>query len=275
MKCQMRLCISNIAWGVDHDDEMYQICQNMGYSGIEIAPTRIFPENPYEHIREAKIWASGLNEEYDIDVISIQSFWYGRKEHIFGGEKERQQLIEYSKKAFCFAKAVGAGIVVFGCPKNRDGFTKDMVYNCKVAMDFFGKLAEIASECQVTVALEPNPDIYGTDFLNTLDQTVRFIENIGLQSLRLNLDFGAMIYNNENFTLLRGKENLIAHVHISEPGLLRIKEREGHAQLSDFLNGFEYKKAVSVEMGRQENTDVVYQTMKYVHDVFKVNAGCS
>ena len=42
----MKLSISNIAWSDKYDKEMYQFLYKNQIEGIEIAPTRIFSENP-------------------------------------------------------------------------------------------------------------------------------------------------------------------------------------------------------------------------------------
>ena len=42
----MNLSISNIAWKAEYDSEMYKYLETTGFNGLEIAPTRIFPENP-------------------------------------------------------------------------------------------------------------------------------------------------------------------------------------------------------------------------------------
>ena len=42
--------------------------QQYGYSGLEIAPTRIFPERPYEKLKEAKSWSENLKKEYSIEI---------------------------------------------------------------------------------------------------------------------------------------------------------------------------------------------------------------
>ena len=52
----MNLSISNIAWADENDNCVYSLMQKYGYTGLEIAPTRIFPENPYSNLIEAKNW---------------------------------------------------------------------------------------------------------------------------------------------------------------------------------------------------------------------------
>lgn len=115
----MKLSISNIAWSPQVDDEMYRFLQESGYSGIEIAPTRLFPDAPYAHCGEAQAFAVWLKETYGLAVSSMQSIWYGRKEKLFGTVEDRLVLTEYTKKAIDFASQIGCGNLVFGCPKNR------------------------------------------------------------------------------------------------------------------------------------------------------------
>lgn len=44
--------------------------------------------------------------------------------------------------------------------------------NGTIAIDFFGKLAESADKYDITLLIEPNPNIYRTDFLNTTGETI-------------------------------------------------------------------------------------------------------
>ena len=53
----MKLSISNIGWLSKQDSRVYEMMKKYGFSGLEIAPTRIFPENPYDHLKEAGEWA--------------------------------------------------------------------------------------------------------------------------------------------------------------------------------------------------------------------------
>ena len=44
----MKLSVSNIGWKMEEDEYVYSLMKKYGYSGLEIAPTRIFPEAPYD-----------------------------------------------------------------------------------------------------------------------------------------------------------------------------------------------------------------------------------
>lgn len=53
----MKLSISNIAWDSSEDKMIYELMQNNGFSGLEIALTRVFPEHPYDRLESATEWA--------------------------------------------------------------------------------------------------------------------------------------------------------------------------------------------------------------------------
>ncbi len=267
----MKLCISNIAWDTAYDKRMYDACRKLGYSGLEIAPTRIIPDNPYEHSDLAQKWAKKLHEEYGLKVYSCQSVWYGRRENVFGSEQERENLLEYSKRAFSFAEAIGANNIVLGCPKNRNGFNKNANRNADIAIDFITKMGNCAADYNVMLSIEANPVIYGTDFLNTTEDTIEFVRKLGHKFIKLNLDTGAMIYNDENPSIICGCIGLIGHIHISEPNLLCIKKRAEHVKLFHTIANERYEKAVSIEMRKLDEVDRIYKTMKYIYSLSKGN----
>ena len=136
---------------------MYAYLQEVGFAGLEIAPTLIFPDSPYDKLVEAKEWASLLQEKYGLVVPSMQSIWYGHTEKIFVSKENRQILINYTKKAIDFAEAIGCKNLVFGNPKNRD--TEDVAAVMPTAIDFFKVIGDYALEHNTVVALEPNPTI--------------------------------------------------------------------------------------------------------------------
>lgn len=261
----MKLSISNIAWSAEKDEQVYRLLRKYGYTGLEIAPTRIFPESPYEHLKEAESWARSIYEKYGLSISSIQSIWYGKTENIFGTQKERTNLIEYTRKAIDFAEALRCGHLVFGCPKNRNHPEE---ISSDEAIPFFRSISEYAAERSVFIGLEANPVIYNTNFINTTVQALDFIEKVGSNGLKINLDVGTMVYNGESADILYDKVNQISHVHISEPGLNLIKPRKIHQDIAKILLDGRYDGFISIEMGTQNEIDEIEKTIKYVAKVF-------
>lgn len=261
----MKLSISNIAWAAENDAEMYQFLKETGFNGLEIAPTRIYPEVPYDKLQEAKEWAASLHENYGLVIPSMQSIWYGHTEKIFGDKKDRQILIDYTKKAVDFAEAIGCGNLVFGNPKNRD--TEDIAAIMPTAIEFFKEIGDYAAEHNTVIALEPNPTIYNTRFMNYTEQAVEMAYKSSSDGIKVNVDLGTIICNEEDVNYLRQVQEYINHVHISEPGLNLIEKRELHKQLLAVLNEIGYDRFVSIEMGNKGDLAKVKEIIHYVKDL--------
>ena len=260
----MKLSISNIAWAAENDAAVYELMKTYGFSGLEIAPTRIFPDNPYDRLGDAAEWARKLQAEYGFEIPSMQSIWFGREEKLFGTERERETLLEYTKKAVNFAKAVGCKNLVFGCPRNRavpDGIDQDS------ALSFFREIGDYAAAHGTVIGMEANPPVYNTNYINDTEAALDLIQSVGSEGFLLNLDLGTMIYNAEDMEKLRGKVGQINHVHISEPGLKSIEHRALHKQLRDVLENEKYGGYVSIEMGRTDNLADLENAMKYAAEI--------
>lgn len=261
----MKLSVSNIAWQNRQDKVVYEMMKKYGFSGLEIAPTRIFPDRPYENIIKAMAWQSKLQEQYGFTIPSMQSIWFGRTENFFRSEAERKILLEYTKQAIQFASAISCRNLVFGCPKNRSVPTNA---NTDVAEHFFYEIAEYALEHNTVIGIEANPESYQTNYINYTSQALQLIEQINSEGLRLNLDVGTMLYYQEPLELLFQKISYISHVHISEPQLAVIKSRKLHVELADLLLSENFQGYVSIEMGRRENMNEIERAMEYVSRVF-------
>jgi len=261
-----KLSISNIGWKENDDYIVYQLMKKYGYSGLEIAPTRIFPVSPYNKLEEATFWALELNRNYGFGVPSMQSIWYGRQERIFGTKEERQVLLDYTKKAIDFAHAIGCRNLVFGCPRNRV-LSDDM--DCSVAIEFFRELGEYALSKNTVIGMEANPPIYNTNFINDTKSALELIWQVNSKGFKLNLDTGTMIYNGESTSELIGNVQYINHVHISEPNLKPIEERELHIELKKVLFSEGYQGYVSIEMGKVNDFEILDEKLKYVASLFQ------
>lgn len=262
----MKLSISNIAWSVESDIRMYEYLEEQGFKGLEIAPTRLFPDNPYEKLQEAKIFADEVKARYNLTISSMQSIWFGKSESIFGSNEERKILIDYTKQAIDFAQALKCKNIVFGCPKNRNIRDNSQYHN---ALEFFKEIGEYANQKGTVIAVEPNPPIYNTNFINTTKQAFEMVKDVDCRGVKVNIDIGTIIENNESLDLIFRSIGLVNHVHISEPFLTQIKKRGLHKKLKDILLESKYEGFVSIEMKNSENIDLVKETIRYVKEVFK------
>ncbi len=263
----MKLSISNIAWSKEQDCELYNIISQKGFNGIEIAPTRIFEENPYEDIEKAKKFAKELYEKYHLEISSMQSIWFGKQEKIFRTLEERKILLKYTKKAIDFAEAINCKNLVFGCPKNRVVFNLEKDY--QTAIDFFKEIGEYAHRKNTCIAIEPNPTIYNTNFITKTQEAIKIVKEINSDGIKVNLDLGTMIENKEDLSILKNNIDLINHVHISEPNLEIIKTRELHLELIKLLKEEKYNKYVSIEMRNGNTIENIEKVLNYIYQLGK------
>lgn len=262
----MNLSISNIAWTYEDDEQMYTYLKEHDFKGLEIAPTRIIIQNPYDELKKANNFSTDLEQNYGLVISSMQSIWYGRNEKIFGSEEERQTLIEYTKKAIDFGNIIGSNNLVFGCPKNRVSQNEN---DMEIAISFFKELGEYAEINNTVLSIEPNPTIYNTNFINYTSQAFEIVKKVKSNGFKVNVDLGTIIYNKEDLQIITDNIDLVNHIHISEPNLELIQKREIHNQLADILKQVNYQGFVSIEMGKRDELNEVKDTIKYIKEVFE------
>lgn len=272
----MKLAISNIAWTVREDAQVYALMHRYGYSGLEIAPTRIFEADPYGDLEAVRAWRRELGEKEGFAVPSMQSIWFGRTEKLFADGTQRQVLLDYTKKAVDFAEAAGCANLVFGSPKNRvlPDISDQKLW--RQGIDFFKAVGDYAYSKKTVIGMEANPPIYQTNYINTTQEALDLIKEVGSDGFRLNLDIGTMLENREHVAVLEGNAGLISHVHISEPFLKPVvfnrDRRQFHGELAAFLRENGYQGYVSVEMGKtqemQDRLSVLDEILAYGREMF-------
>ena len=260
----MKLCASNIAWSPEHDEEVYRIMQALGFEGLEIAPSRIFSDRPYDRLNDAADFALRLKKDYGLAVASMQSIFYGKAGRIAGTSQERRELQEYIHQAAEFADALNCRNIVFGCPKHRK---IDKPEDSAVIEDFLLEAADYAGKHSIVIALEANPEIYGTNFVNTTPETVELVKRLNHPFLKINLDLGTVLTYCENLECAAENLQLINHLHISEPELAAVKPNNIHEELARILRDSGYGGFVSIEMRTQPLSEVK-RVMNYVREVF-------
>lgn len=261
----MKLAISNIAWDEKYNYEIYRFLHDNGFKGIEIAPTKIFPVLPYERISEAEKFAGELKSKHNLIIPSIQSIWFGRQEKVFSTDEELNIMLQYTKSAIDFAAAMRCNNLVFGCPKNRIVNDYDDISKARY---FFAELGQYAVSKGTVLSIEPNPTIYGTNFINTTMEAYEFVKSIDSKGIKVNVDLGTMIYNEEDVSMICSIIDWVNHIHISEPNLLPIERRIMHQRLAQLLRDTNYTGFVSIEMKTIEDIQHIKDTITYVKGVF-------
>lgn len=250
-----KLAISNIAWTESEDERIFNIMKKNGFYFLEIAPSRTW-NDPYGQTDDAVANFRTTLKNKGLEIIAFQSLLFGHPEMTMFTDKEsRRNTLEYLKKNIVLGEKVGARTLVFGSPKNR--IVGNLPSNSvrKVSKSFFGELGDFAADKNISVCIEPNPTIYGGDFICTTQEAVDFVLDLGHSNIGLNIDLGTITANKEDAK--KTIENALPyahHFHISEPYLEMIAlEGDRHKTIAQILNNFGYDRTVSIEMKAQEN----------------------
>lgn len=262
----MKMSVSNIAWDKSNDEFMYKYLADNRFDGLEIAPTRLIEDSPYDNIDDTILITDNLKNKFGLDISSMQSIWFGRSEKIFEDINERKDMINYTKKAINYAEAIRCPNLVFGCPRNRN---IDDINKLDIAINFFSEIGDYAYKHNTKIALEPNPVIYNTNFLNTTEEAFNFVKKVNSKGLLVNLDLGTIIWNKEDLNKIFQNIYLINHIHISEPNLLKIEKRNIHKKLKSLIIETNYDKYISIEMKNYGNINLLIDTINYVIEVMR------
>lgn len=217
----MKISISNIAWDVSDDELIANKLVKYGIYAIDIAPGKYFSEPlkvKDKEIKRVKDWWATNG----IEIIGMQSLLFGTKGlNLFDTHLIRKEMLMHLESICHIGSELGAKHLVFGSPKNRDRSNLSDDDAIEIAIPFFSELGEIALKYNVEICIEPNPTVYGANFLTTTKDAAVFVQKVKHRNIKLQLDTSTVIINEEDLeNILIEYSHLIGHVHASEPNLL-------------------------------------------------------
>lgn len=247
----MRPAVSNIAWPAEYDAAAAGVLAAHGVAGIEVAPTKVWPNPTAATDREADAYRRFWNDR-GVEIVAAQALLFGRPElTIFESAGVRRKTLDYLTAIVRLCARLGAGALVFGSPKNRRVETVSPGDARAVAVDFFGALGEVAHAAGTTVVMEANPPEYGADFVTRGGEAVELVRAVNHPGFRLHLDTGCMTLAGDPIagTFDSGFPDL-RHFHVSEPNLdpPGASGRVDHAGFAAELRRRGYAGWVSLEM---------------------------
>ena len=262
----MKLAVSNIAWTANEETAVAEELQRQGVRYVEIAPTKVW-DDPL-HVTDDQIQAyKNFWAKYNIEIVAFQSMLFGRPDlTLFDTEATRQQTHDYLVAFIELAGRVGAEVLVFGSPKNRQVKTigQDEAYD--IAKAFFKEMGEAAVTNRTNFCLEPNAEAYDCNFVTTAAQGLALVQAVDHPGFELHLDTACMVMAGDDIgaSITNAKNNL-RHFHISAPYLQPIEETEvDHQAAADALRAINYQHFVSIEMrpgDEGQNVDRVSQAV--------------
>ncbi len=244
-----RISISNIAWPKDADEEALTLISALGFTGIELAPGKVFSSPAaLEEARRYRRHAA----DHGLEVVAFQALLFGNLDvALFGSAEQRSALAAHLSAIARLAAAAGAHACVFGAPKvrARNGLDEEEAF--VQALDFFDRLAADYEAEGVALAIEANAAHYGCDFLTHTRDALALVKAVGRPGIRLQLDTGTLLLNDEAAEEIAKAVPWAAHFHASEPDLLPLASPR-HGAFAAALRQAAYSGWRSIEMRASE-----------------------
>jgi sugar phosphate isomerase/epimerase len=248
----MQLAISNLAWPSTEDDVVFDLLAPLGVSGVEVAPTRLaaWDALPASRLIDYRRRLEGAG----LVASSLQAVLFGRPElQLLGEGAAFDGMLEHMRHVAGIGEALGAGVLVFGSPRNRllDGMAPDRAW--ARACERLRLLGEITFAAGVIIGVEPVPAVYGGDFLMSWSDVLSIVQDIDHPGVRVHLDTGCVALGGDSIEAAIVKSrDLLAHFHAAQPQLGNFQvPLFNHRTAAAALHTTGYDHWVSIEMREQ------------------------
>lgn len=182
---------------------------------------------------------------------------------------------EYAKRSLERAAELGVRVVGVGSPFSRnlpEGY--DRAAAARQAEEFFAVTAEVFSEKGIVVCVEALGPCY-SNFINRLGEAQAIVRAIGMNNLKLVVDFYNMEHSGEADIPLVPFLGDIAHAHISDDAgspqkrwFLKPEKRDLHIARLGRLFALGYRGGVTLEIDLPANARDAGQSVRVLRDAF-------
>lgn len=248
----MKLSVSNIAWNQDEDTAALNLLKHHNASGVEIAPTRLWP-NWTGMTHRAAVEIRSQYAEMGFAIPALQAILFNRPDlRVFDDAVGQDALLKHIDDVAGIGALLGAGSLVFGSPRNRDPGDRTAAQAHAEAVKFFLRAAERCHAHGVQLCLEPNPKVYGCRFMTHWQDVRAIVDDVGHAGLGIHLDTACISMEGDDVVeAIHACAGRIAHFHISEPELSDFSTpRIDHASIGRTLRDIAYDGWLSIEMKR-------------------------
>jgi sugar phosphate isomerase/epimerase len=247
----VNLAASNIAWDQAEEAQIAELLHSRGITRVEIAPTKVFADPTSVSETEVRDYRALWNDQ-GIGIVAFQSMLFGREDLlVFGDDAVRRETIDYLARFIELAGRLGAGVLVFGSPRNRrvpDGMSPAEADD--IAAGFFAKLGQIAVDNDTVFCIEPNPVAYDCNFVVDAAHGLGLVSRVAHPGFGLHLDAAGMtLAGDDLYDSVVAAASWLRHFHASAP-FLGVLEDEvvRHDRAARALTDIGYDRTVSIEM---------------------------
>lgn len=249
----MNYAISNIAWEKHDDPTILKLLQKYGISGIEVAPTKIWPNWLNANVHNAKLYRESMLE-HGFEIPAMQAIVFGKPELQLLQPESHPDFIKHINHIAGIASELGAKVLVFGAPKNRKRGQLSISQANDIAIAFFRKVAVICNNMGCCIGLEHNPVEYQCDYITNVSDARELVDMVDHPGFQLHLDSAGIHMCGGNIAERIATAGHFVHYHISEPMLNPIYKGEvDHVSAHKALVDCNYDQWVSIEMKQPDS----------------------
>lgn len=272
----MRVAASNLAWPAAFDAKAFSALRECGFTGVEVAPTKVWQGWEGATGTAAATLRSRLADE-GLAVPALQSILFGAADAtLFGGPADRMRLRDHLLRVADLAAALGAGSLVLGAPGARDRKELAPEVATAIACEFLVEIGPHFAARGATLLVEPNPPAYGCNFVTTSAEGRALIDAVATAGVGLHLDAAGMLLAGEDpVAAVRDLAGRFGHFHASEPQLGSFDAPVvPHEAIGQALAETGYGGWVSLEM-REPPDAVLWPTLTRALAVVRASYGDS
>jgi len=248
----MKLAFSAMGWTPGLDDDAAAILKAAGFAAVELLPTRIWPDlasvAPQDADAERIRWA-----RRGCPIVALQALLFGRSDLVlFGDGAQLDEFSRFMGNVLQLGARLGARVLVFGAPRNRIRGSIPWSDAFERAAEVFRRLGDMADRLGTCLCIEPNPGLYGADFVTNASEGLALVRAVDSGGFGLHLDTACMTLADDNLgNAIKSAIDELRHFHVSEPHLGPVGVENStirHRDAADALIESRYRGYVSVEM---------------------------
>jgi sugar phosphate isomerase/epimerase len=220
----------------------------MGLSGLEVAPSRVWRDTwPALKIAEVLSYKSAV-ETAGLKVIGLHSLFYDQPNlGLFRDHETRVHTLDFMEHLSKLCRDLGGKTLTYGGGRNRGGLSMDDAFI--ESEIFFSDLIPRIESHGTVFCFEPLAPS-DSDFINSVNDSIRLVEAINHSSLKVQLDAKALAATGEmTIDIFKTAAPYLVHVHANEPdlGVLGTSNNIDHCFMGSLLSEIGYDGYVSIE----------------------------
>jgi len=246
-----KLCVSNICVNNISQHQFACLLKLYGITKVQIAPTKLIKN--WDNLNDINF---DIFTENNLEIYSFQSILYGLDNLNIFDKTIQNDIYLHLTKIINIAESKDVKILVFGCPRNRK-ILDDKEDNITTFVNFFKKVGNYCKNKKIIICIENNSKKYNCNFINTIDECVLIVRKINKQNIKMMVDLGNMIMENDNLYNIKNHIDIIYNIDISHENMNDFSSIDKSINIfKKILDNNNYTKTINLEMLIKDNNEL-------------------